>query len=247
MEFMQSLLLSNLIDHCYEWLCKRRLHHGDHHSIWDVRTRHKGWESNIAKAWSQGKWKFAPTRFIKMTPEGEYVELWEAQDAWLIKTVAEALKGLLASFLSKYCYHLAGGHKLLLRNIIEWIQQNGEDLPLFIYKTDVRSYYQSIHHHVLMHQLRKQGICEALLSLIWNYLTRLVSINANLIPVKRGIPKGCCLSPVLSALYLSQLDHIMAYRMNRSKACKGKIFYGRFQDDWVVLTMGFVPTSRLVR
>ena len=106
--------------------------HGDHQSIWNVRTQRKCWGSNIVTAWSQGKWKFAPTRFIKLAPEGEWVELWEAQDAWLIKTIAEALKNLLAKPLSKHCYHLKGGHKLLLLNIMEWIQQNGADPCLSI-------------------------------------------------------------------------------------------------------------------
>ena len=128
----------------------------------------------LLKPGCRGKWQFDPTRFIKLRPEGERVEIWEAHDAWLIKTMAEGLKRFLGNVLSKHCYHLAGGHKLLLRNIMAWIQQHGADRSVFVYKTDVRNYYLSIQHHILMHQLEKQEISRPLLSLIWSYLTRLV-------------------------------------------------------------------------
>ncbi len=242
-----GMMIAGLIDNCFEWMCKRRFHHGQNQSIWNVRRNYKSWKSYMLTAWSNGYWNFEPTRFIKMTPQGEWVELWQAQDAWLIKTIAEELKRLLGKGLSKHCYHITGGHKLLLRNIMAWIKLKGDDRVLFVYKTDVRSYYQSIQHHILLHQLGKQGIERTLWNLIWCYLNRLVDIEANLVQVRQGVPKGCSLSPVLSALYLLPLDQLMQYRMHKIGGAKGEIFYGRFQDDWIILTTTRWALKRAIR
>ena len=127
------------------------------------------------------------------------------------------------------------------------IEDNGNDPQVFVYKTDVHSYYQSIQHHILLDQLRQQGLAPSLLTLVWNYLTRLIDINAHLLQVRQGIPKGCSLSPVLSALYLSRLDQLMQHHMDRLESANGKIFYGRFQDDWVILATNRWTLKRAIR
>jgi len=234
--------LSHLVERCYDWMCKRRAHHHHNQSIWDVMAKQSTWRQKILGACYHGRWQFSPTRFVKLGSDDECVELWSAEDAWLLKIIALMFKRLLSKVLSKHCYHVAGGSKCLLRKTLRWIQQHGTDQPLFVYKTDVRSYYQSIQHHILLHQLADLGISRHLLNLIWRYLTRLVDINANLVQVDRGIPKGCSLSPILSALYLTRLDQVMT-----SRRFEGKLFYGRFQDDWVILSTSRWALKRAIR
>jgi len=236
-----GLSASTLVLRSYEWMCKRRAHHHYNQSVWDVRANKAFWFPKILFAFNRGTWQFSPTCLFRHKQKGELVESWSAQDAWLIKIMAEVLKALLSDLLSLQCYHIERGSKCLLRKTLMWIQQHGNQ-PIFVYKTDVKSYYQSIRHDIVMHQLADAGIKGPLLTLVWSYLTRLVDINATLTPVHRGIPKGCSLSPVLSALYLSRLDQVMEYRMR-----KGQLFYGRFQDDWVIMSTSRCVLKRAIR
>jgi hypothetical protein len=74
--------------------------------------------------------------------------------------------------------------------------------------------------------LRQQIADERLLILLYDSMQRTVCEGGVYLPVRRGISLGCALSPLLGALYLSQLDERMA---------KTGLIYARFMDDWVVL------------
>lgn len=63
--------------------------------------------------------------------------------------------------------------------------------------------------------------------LLWNMVHRLVYKRGHYVPVRRGIPMGCSLSPMLGALYLRKLDE-------RIEALG--LTYARYMDDWVILS-----------
>jgi hypothetical protein len=96
----------------------------------------------------------------------------------------------------------------------------------FVMRSDVKGYYASLNHQVLMTLVRQQIADERLLILLYDSMQRTVCEGGVYLPVRRGISLGCALSPLLGALYLSQLDERMA---------KTGLIYARFMDDWVVL------------
>ena len=96
----------------------------------------------------------------------------------------------------------------------------------FVFRTDVKRYYTSIHHDILFAQL--QGVIEdpRVLEVLWQCLRRTVVEDGLYTEVTCGISLGCPLSPLFGALYLQPLDEQMA---------QTGLVYARFMDDWVIL------------
>ena len=98
--------------------------------------------------------------------------------------------------------------------------------PKFIFKSDVKSYYASINHDILIKQFRDLIDDPFFLDLICQYVRRTVVKDGIYRDVQQGIPLGCSLSPLMGAVYLKPLNEAME---------KTGLFYARFMDDWVVL------------
>nr|WP_206755203.1 reverse transcriptase domain-containing protein [Nodosilinea sp. FACHB-141] len=128
----------------------------------------------------------------------------------------------LKPHLSRRCFHWAGsgGMKAAVREVAT----NVADHP-FVFRTDVKGYYASIHHKILMGIVGRYVRDEAVLALLWGYLRRYVNDGRKFIDIK-GISLGCPWSPLMGALYLKPVDDWMA-----ELGC----FYVRFMNDWVVL------------
>ncbi|SPE26736.1 conserved hypothetical protein [Candidatus Sulfopaludibacter sp. SbA3] len=96
----------------------------------------------------------------------------------------------------------------------------------FVFRSDVKSYYASIDHAVLLGLVRDRVDDPLVLLLVGQYLHRTVDENGLYTSVIRGISLGCPLSPVMAAIYLEPLD--------RRMEALG-LTYARFMDDWVIL------------
>jgi retron-type reverse transcriptase len=96
----------------------------------------------------------------------------------------------------------------------------------FLFRSDVKSYYASIDHAVLLTLVRDRIDNWRVLDLVAQYLGRTIDENCLYATVTRGISLGCPLSPVMAALYLEPLD--------RRLEATG-LTYARFMDDWVIL------------
>lgn len=93
-------------------------------------------------------------------------------------------------------------------------------------RSDVKSYYASINHEKLFEKIKKYVTEAHLLSIIYQYLKHVEYRDGIYIEAKKGICRRCSLSPLLGALYLSELDEAMS-RMD--------VFYIRYMDDWIIM------------
>ncbi|MCP4254013.1 MAG: hypothetical protein GY775_11505 [Candidatus Scalindua sp.] len=93
-------------------------------------------------------------------------------------------------------------------------------------KSDVKSYYASIDHDILLSLLQEYVPDRLVQRLLWQYMRRTAYCDGLYSDVKRGISLGCPLSPLMGALYLKQLDDMME---------KTGLYYARFMDDWIVI------------
>jgi len=77
---------------------------------------------------------------------GDTIAIWSSRDALVIKVLTRIIQEALKPYLSKTCYHLKGHGGLIgaVRDLIKLYTKYS-----FFYKTDMRSYYDSIDHFIL--------------------------------------------------------------------------------------------------
>ena len=96
---------------------------------------------------------------------------------------------------------------------------------------DLKAYFDNVRHHILLEKVAQRVDDDEVMKLL-----RLI-LKAN---GKRGVPQGGVISPLLSNIYLNEVDRML----ERAKAVtrQGRyeyIEYARFADDLVILVDGF--------
>jgi RNA-directed DNA polymerase len=162
--------------------------------------------------------------------EGMCFVRWELRSLELLRQVKGQLGAALKPHLSRCCAHLKGhgGAKGAIRRA----ERAAGRFP-FVARFDIRSYYQSIDHAVLLDQLQTAGVDSSLLAIVRDYLGLPDEQQRG-----KSMVAGGAISPLLAALYLLPLDRLMQrYRTHHG------IFYQRFMDDFVI----FAPTRHKLR
>ena len=106
------------------------------------------------------------------------------------------------------------------------VEERLNDGNVFVVGADLQSYFDTIPKDRLMHLVREKISGGRLLTLIQSFLDQSILEELSQWTPEAGVPQGAVLSPVLSNLYLNELDHRMAdlgYEMVR------------YADDFVIL------------
>ena len=202
-------------------MCEKRAHHHFNSDVWQVR---RWWDEKkllLQQQLRSGCYRFRELR--SFWAEEQYIEYWSSLDALVLKAMSLVLTAHLKPNLSERCFHLAGsgGMKGAVREVARNLAAHQ-----FVFRTDVKGYYASINHHILMEIIKRYVQDEYVLALLWGYLRRYVADGDKFIDITQGISLGCPLSPLMGALFLKPLDDRMA-----ELGC----FYVRYMDDWVIL------------
>lgn len=92
---------------------------------------------------------------------------------------------------------------------------------------DLRAYFDNVRHHLLMQKMAKRVDDDAVLALVKQVLQT---------TGKRGVPQGGVLSPLLSNIYLNEVDRMLERAQEVTRTPWGTALeYARFADDLVVL------------
>lgn len=128
-----------------------------------------------------------------------------------------------AEFASEsYGFRPGRSAKDALRRVWEWLTEG----YTYVVDADLESYYDTIPQEQVLKRVAEQVADSKVLELIGKYLRQEVMESAKRWTPERGTPQGAVLSPLLSNIYLNNLDHLMAekgYRMVR------------YADDFVIL------------
>jgi RNA-directed DNA polymerase len=121
---------------------------------------------------------------------------------------------------------------------IQRVRQAVVEGKTYVIDFDLRSYFDTVRHHIVLLKVAQRVDDDAVL-----WLLKLLLDASG----KQGVPQGGVMSPLLSNLYLNEVDQMLerakaATRHERWKA----VGYARFADDLVILVDSH-PRQRWLR
>ncbi len=193
MTILAELTSDDVLDPAYDWLCGRRRDYPADADVWSLRRSWAEEKERIRAELLAGRYRFALLTRVTLS-DGEEVDLWAARDALVLKALAIVLARHLP--VSPRCTHVKGhgGAKAAVRQVMAKLADNR-----FVLKTDVKSYYASIDHHLLLDRFADHIRDKAVLNLIGQYLRRTAERGGEFFDYDRGISLGCPLSPLIGA------------------------------------------------
>jgi RNA-directed DNA polymerase len=185
------------------------------------------WDAHI-KVWLKdfrtGNHQFSPMMQYKFS--NEVMRVWSYLDCLMLHLILKIIRPTFKHVISPLCVHLKG--PAAIKNITQDVKRalNAEYYH-YCLRLDMRTYYASIDHRLLLEQLYKHYDDPILHHYFETIITIGVDYGGQMILPKRGIPIRSSLSPFFAALYLTDLDHAFENRQN--------IFYRRYMDDIIIL------------
>jgi hypothetical protein len=209
------------LDDAYHWLCQQRKHFPADTDIWHFRFRYPFIKHALLWRINSGAYQFSPQLKI-IKSDSEVIHLWGSQDTLVMKLMAAVLGSILP--LSPRCTHVKG-HGGLKQSVLD-VQRHLHRFH-FVCKTDVKSFYESIDQYQLMDMINDSARDSDLRYYLCQVIHRCVEFGGEFKDIDSGISRGCPISPLFGALYLSALDNHFS----------GKdVYYIRYMDDILILT-----------
>jgi RNA-directed DNA polymerase len=125
------------------------------------------------------------------------IDLWSSRDALVLKAMTLCLERTLP--IRPSCTHIRGhgGAKDAVPRVHSHLPQHA-----YVLGTDVKSYYASVDHHLLLDRLDVYISDRAVMNLLSQYIRRCICDGGNFLDIERGISLGCPLSPLMAAFFL---------------------------------------------
>ena len=175
MQLIEQVASDENIEQAFSWLCLKRKEHSPNNDVWNLRRHWQTVKPDLQKQLLDGTYHFSPQQEIRF--ETESSELWASLDGCLSLEGGQlVLTRHLKPHISSQCVHVKGngGGKEAVRQIKRQLKDNS-----FVFRSDVKSYYASIDHHVLMEQLHSHINDARVITLIWDYLNRTVQFGGS--------------------------------------------------------------------
>ncbi len=103
---------------------------------------------------------------------------------------------------------------------------------------DLRSYFDNVRHHLLLEKVARRVSDDDVMRLL-----KLILKATG----KKGVPQGGVISPLLSNLYLNEVDRMLERAVQVTQDSYTYVAYARFADDLVVLVDGHHRHAWLMR
>jgi RNA-directed DNA polymerase len=97
----------------------------------------------------------------------------------------------------------------------------------YVIDLDLHNYFDTVRHHIVLEKVARRVSDDAVLRLL-----RLILKSSG----KRGVPQGGVISPLLSNIYLNEVDRMLQRAKEVTRAGRWtSVEYARFADDMVIL------------
>jgi RNA-directed DNA polymerase len=141
----------------------------------------------------------------------------------------------------------------------------------WVIEGDLSSYFDTIHHKLLMQCVRKRISCQRFNSLLWRFI-KAGHVERNLFcAASKGVPQGGVISPLLSNIMLNEFDQYLdkCYLGNKvrkdrwywnnsikigrtiakeeNRQWKPAVAYCRYADDFVIMVKGSKQAAEAIR
>ena len=150
------------------------------------------------------------------------------------KLVQEIIRMILESIFEPTFSNLSHGFraKRSCHTALQQIQSNFTGIKWFV-EGDIKAYFDTIDHHILMNILRRRIKDEAFIELIWKFLRAGYLENWTYNATFSGVAQGSGFSPILANIYLNEFDRYMeeyALKFNRGMFRKPSGEYGKLHS-----------------
>ncbi len=223
------------MDGVYQWITALRKNYSPNSDIWNLRRDWEHIKGEMLSQLNDGSYQFGALDRLEF--DDGTISLWSSRDMIALKLISQALGLRMTDHIPKSCYHLKGhgGLKKAVANTYEALPDYQ-----YVMRSDIKSYYASIHHDTLMGIIESYVTHPILLTLVRKACQRTETCGGLFYDYhEKGVPKGSPLSPLLGAIALVPLDKAM-------EKMKG-VFYCRFMDDWCVLTKSKTALRKVVK
>lgn len=158
-----------------------------------------------------------------------------------------------------------------IRTVKFQLQDGTYDVGRWIVEGDLASYFDTVHHKLLMKCLRKRICDRRFLNLVWRMI-KAGHIDRGLFrAASEGVPQGGVISPLLSNIVLNEFDQWLEAKYLSKKARKDRwywndsikrqrpiavnenrrwqpaVAYCRYADDFVVIVKGTKAQAKAIR
>jgi len=132
---------------------------------------------------------------------------------------------------------------------------NTSNKHYYVIEGDLKSYFDTVHHRKLLSILKRRIADKDLLDLIWKFLKTGVMEDGLFARTDTGLPQGAILSPLLSNVYLNELDRwamekwdrTPSQRQQQRRAGRGNCRLVRFADDFAVVSNAGIAEVRAAK
>jgi retron-type reverse transcriptase len=202
----------------------------------DVRLFEWNLEENIFKLHRELKSRTyrhsAYTSFNISDPKPRNIHKAQVRDRILHHAVFQILNPILeASFISASfsCREGYGTHKgvQFLQNTLRKASKNGK-VPCFVLKCDIRRFFDTIDHKILLAILKKKVKDGDTVWLLEKIISSFTS-KYSLLGVNKGVPIGNLTSQLFANIYLNELDVFVKQKLKVK-------YYLRYTDDFLIVS-----------
>ena len=200
----------------------------DHQTIEVFASRLEENLENVSRALQDGRYRPQAIKRVWIPKPGSKEKRPLGIPTVRDRVVQAALRNVLEPVFEKdfadhsYGFRPGRGCKDALRRVDALLKQGYS----YVVDADLKSYFDTIPHDLLMARIRDKIADNRLLTLVELFLKQQVmEMTAGWTP-ETGTPQGAVLSPLLSNIYLNPLDHLMA---------QSGVNMVRYADDFVIL------------
>jgi RNA-directed DNA polymerase len=200
----------------------------DRQSVEAIEANREKYLAEIQESLRENKYEAAPVKRVWIPKLGSKEKRPLGIPTVKDRIVQTALRNVIEPIFERnfaehsYGFRPERGCKDALRRV-DYLLKEGY---IWVVDADIRKYFDSILHEILMREIEEEVADGRVLELIEGYLKQDVMDGLERWEAENGTPQGAVISPLLANIYLNKVDHEMA---------KQGFEMIRYADDFVIL------------